>query len=539
MIRPIHEISITSMNHQRTNQPCATPVTSKCGFSSAVPGILVLLTCSAAGWGAETATPLITPAITPAQEKPKDQAAPAPALGFPASPADASGFNALPGDPNAVLPGIDELPAPMTAEDLSKITNSLPADSKPPTLDFDSNDGDFADPLKPSPRTPSSGPSGPGMTGAWPNGFSDSPANIPIGDGVLDDLREGLEFSASLSGTYDTNPSQGYAATDDSGQGDFFTTLGGTAAYRSTASTWTYGATYSGSYNQYFNQSELSGHNQSAGASLNYQGGPLTAALIIGINYGSGANRYYASVVDEISFNYSLNAQYRISPKTSITGDFSQNLTSVSGDDVSDTDAFNLGIAALWHYSPLLEFGPGIRYTSDSRSNAGLSRTSIGPTVTANYQLAKKVSLTSRIGMDFAEYDNGESVDPSWSTSISLNYQASRLWGMNLSLQRDAQTSYTAANEFEELTLLRLGYNRRIRRASWTLGMGWETRPSENSNSSSQSDRDYLSFDTALSMPVFADTCNASIFMRYSDQSGDANEAWDSFQTGFNISRSF
>ena len=214
-------------------------------------------------------------------------------------------------------------------------------------------------------------------------------------------------------------------------------------------------------------------------------------------------------------------------------------MTSVSGDDVSDTDAFNLGIAALWHYSPLLEFGPGIRYTSDSRSNAGLSRTSIGPTVTANYQLAKKVSLTSRIGMDFAEYDNGESVDPSWSTSISLNYQASRLWGMNLSLQRDAQTSYTAANEFEELTLLRLGYNRRIRRASWTLGMGWETRPSENSNSSSQSDRDYLSFDTALSMPVFADTCNASIFMRYSDQSGDANEAWDSFQTGFNISRSF
>lgn len=527
------------MNPSLTEQKSKTTASHKRGFSSAVPGILIFLSCAAASLGAETVTPLVTPAVTPGQEKTKDEAAPA--LGFPASPADTSGSNALPGDPNAVLPGLDDLPAPMTPGELPKITNPLPPEKKTAAPKFDSNDGDFPNVLKPSPSTSASRPAG--TDGAWPSGFSNSPANIALRarllDDLLDDLQRGFRFSASLSGTYDTNPSQSSGSSTDSGQGDFFTTLGGTVAYQSTASTWTYGATYAGSYNQYFNQSDLNGYNQNAGASINYQGGPLTAALNLGINFGSGANRYYASVVDEISFNYGLSAQYRISPKTSVTGDFSQNLTSVSGDDVSDTDSFNLGVAALWHYSPLLEFGPGIRYTSDSRSNGGLGRTSIGPTMTANYQIARKISLTSRIGMDFAEYDNGDTVDPSWSTSISLNYQASPLWGMSLSLQRDAQTSYTADDEFEELTSLRLGYNRRIRRANWTLGMGWETRSSENPGSSSPSDRDYLSFDTALSMPVFADTCNASIYMRYSDQNGDANEAWDSFQTGFSISRSF
>jgi hypothetical protein len=317
-------------------------------------------------------------------------------------------------------------------------------------------------------------------------------------------------------------------------------TLGGTVNYLSRASTWTYGARYTGGYSQYFNQSDLSGYNQSAGASLNYDGGPLTASFNVGIDFGSGANRYYESVVDEISYNYGLNARYRISRKTSLTGDLSQRITSASGSGNSDTESLDLGTSALWKYSPLTEFGPGIRFTSRS-GDSSQDRTSIGPTVTVNYQLSKKVSLNSRVGMDFARYEDGENPDPSLYTSIAFNYRASSLWSMNLSLLRDTQASYSSAGEFEEFLALRLGYNRRIRRANWSLGMGWETRSTDDPGgaTSSQADRDYLTLDTALSMPVFADTCSASIFMRYSDQSGASNQSWDSLQTGFSISRSF
>jgi hypothetical protein len=317
-------------------------------------------------------------------------------------------------------------------------------------------------------------------------------------------------------------------------------TLGGTVNYLSRASTWTYGARYTGGYSQYFNQSDLSGYNQSAGASLNYDGGPLTASLNVGIDFGSGANRYYESVVDEISYSYGLSARYRISPKTSLTGDLSQRITSASGSGNSDTESLDLGTSALWKYSRRTEFGPGMRYTRRS-GDSSQDRTSIGPTVTVNYELSKKVSLNSRVGMDFAQYEDGENPDPSLYTSIACNYRASPLWSMNLSLLRDNQASYSSAGEFEEFLALRLGYNRKIRRAMWSLGMGWETRSTEDADGATMSrpDRDYLTLDTALSMPVFADTCNASVFMRYSDQSGDSNQSWDSLQTGFSISRSF
>lgn len=88
-------------------------------------------------------------------------------------------------------------------------------------------------------------------------------------------------------------------------------------------------------------------------------------------------------------------------------------------------------------------------------------------------------------------------------------------------------------------------YKRKIRRASWTLGLGWETTTSDNpaGTATTRPDRTYLSLDTVLSMPIFDDSTSLSLFMRYSEQSGDqggvGNESWDSFQAGFGITRSF
>lgn len=499
--------------------------------------------------GAEPVQPLMIPLIGPTQESPDAGTSTAPVLGFPGTPADGGGplpmvdgFTPLPGEPDgfgdAPFLAAEGVMEPLAAVDPALIADPAALQQLPGLPDSGTSSasgaGDFSNNVGSLPQWQGGLPSSPGIGGTWPRGFAASPGSL-LSDSVFSDIQEGLGFSASLSGTYDTNPSQGYGPVEDSGEGDFFMTLGGAVNYLSRASTWTYGARYAGGYSQYFNQSELSGYHQNAGASVNYTGGPLTASLNVGIDFGSGANRYYQSVVDEISYNYSLHARYRISRKTSLAGNFSQRITSASGSGNSDTQSFDLGASALWKYSRLTEIGPGLRYTSRS-GDSSQERTSIGPTVTVNYELSKKVSLNSRLGMDFAQYEGGENADPSLYSSIAFNYRASRLWGMNLSLLRDNQASYASAGEFEEFLALRLGYNRKIRRAMWNLGMGWETRSTEDSDSP---DRDYLTLDTALSMPVFADTCNASLFMRYSDQSGAVNQSWDSLQTGLSISRSF
>lgn len=366
------------------------------------------------------------------------------------------------------------------------------------------------------------------------NGFMPSPY------GWDNSLLDGLAFSASLSGTYDSNPSLGLAGANNSG-GDFFMTLGGTAAYRSPGREWNYGLNYSGSYNQYFSQSDLSGYNQNAGASLNYQGGPLTASFNLGVGFGSGANRYYQSEVDETSVNYSFNASYQYSPKTILTGNFSQSLTSSDG-GFGDTGSFSLSASALWIYSARTQFGPGIRYSSQS-GDTQLDRTSIGPTMTVNYLLSQKLSLNSQVGLDFAEFEGGESADTSMSASIGLNYRASELWGMNLSLNSGTQASPSAAGQYEQRTSLRVGYDRRIRRASWNVGVSYENSGFDAPSTvvgGANGSRDFLSFDTSLSMPVFADTTAARIFFRYSDETGgNAIAQGDSYQIGFSLSRGF
>jgi hypothetical protein len=48
-------------------------------------------------------------------------------------------------------------------------------------------------------------------------------------------------------------------------------------------------------------------------------------------------------------------------------------------------------------------------------------------------------------------------------------------------------------------------------------------------------------------MPVFANTCNASLFVRYNEQSGvyassyygGTGDSWESLQMGFSINRNF
>jgi hypothetical protein len=378
--------------------------------------------------------------------------------------------------------------------------------------------------------------------GGAPSGFSNAPPAYPLGGGSGRGLLDGFTIAGSLTGSYDTNvtqsPGEPFAPIED----DFITSLGANLGYLSKATTWTFGGNYRASYNQYFNNDEYSGFNHGAGLLANYNGGSLSVSANVGLSLDRGANRYYsgANFVEQTSLNSSLSARYRLSPKASLQGDLGIS-TSISGDEgTSDNQSFNLGASALWRYSPLTEFGPGLRYTYNAGEGTN-ERTSLGPTMTVNYKLAKKVSLNSRVGMDFSEYSDGASSDPSLSASIALDYRASRLWGMNFSLFRDARASYSSADSFDEVTAMRLGYQRKLRQAALNLGLNYEVNRNQDSgtNTSSREDRDFFSLDGALGMPVFSNTTSASIFMRYNQQNGDTNDSWDSVLSGFSLSRSF
>lgn len=372
-----------------------------------------------------------------------------------------------------------------------------------------------------------------------PSGFSSLPVETSPTQGFGEDLLAGLSISTSLSGTYDSNVTQSPGEPVAPITDDFILSLGGSVNYLSKASDWTFGGNYRGSYNEYFNQSDFNGYNQGAGLVANYDGGRFNAALTGGIDFDQGTNRNYSSAfVERTNYRLGLTARYRMSPKTSLQGNLGQNLSTTGDDDFDDTESFDAGVSALWKYSPLTELGPGIRYTYRSGSSQ-TGRTSIGPTVNLNYQLSTKVALNSRLGMDFASYDDGSSADPSFSASIGLNYQASKLWGLNFSLYNDTQADPSVPGAFTEVTSMRLGYRRKLRRATLNLGLGLDTNRSENPTSGVGNDRDYLNIDASLGMPLFSNTSFGSIFLRYADQSSSATDSWDSFQMGLSINRRF
>jgi hypothetical protein len=389
---------------------------------------------------------------------------------------------------------------------------------------------------------PGIGGSGGGL-GFAPSGFTSVNPGFPMGgitagEGIFD----GFTISATLSGTYTSNatssPGEPFAPIQD----DFILGLGGSVSYLSKATEWTFGGSYNGTYNQYLELSEFSGYDQSLSLVGNYDGSKLSASVTGSVAYTQGNNRYYSSeFVQQTSYNVGLDLRYRLSTKTSLKGDIRQSFSTTSENSFNDTESFSLGLAGLWKYSKLTEFGPGVRYSLLSGGNRD-NRTSIGPELLVNYQLATKVRLNSRVGVEFSEYENGGSADPSLTGSIGLVYTASKLWSMNLSVYQGTQSDASSADVFTEVSSVRLGYARKLRRATLNLGASYEInsrQTSGTSNTSADEDRNYFNLSGSVGMPVFANSCFASVFLQYSDQSGSATETWDAVQTGFSISRSF
>lgn len=487
-----------------------------------------------------------SPATEAVAEDPPPPAAegPIPAL----SPPDGmppAGLSPLPSSPDSLaLETATPFSLPVTESPVSgSLEGSENLESGEPAAEADASTDDRSAPWIAAPggfSMPNSGGFGNGLPAA-PSGFTSVNPVFPMG-GVTagEGIFEGFSIAATFSGTYTTNatssPGEPFAPILD----DFIFGLGGSISYLSKATDWTFGGSYSGNYNQYLDLSEYSGYNQSLGLVGNYDGSKLSATLNLGISYDQGTNRYYSSeFVEQTTINTSLNLRYRLSSKTSLQGDIGQVFTLTSGNN--DTENFSLGLAALWKYSKLTELGPGVRFTYLSGGSQE-TRTAIGPELLVNYQLAKKVSLNSRVGVDFATYEDGGAADPALTGSIGVNYNASKRWGMNLALFRGVQANGGSADIFTEVSSVRLGYTHRIRRATLNLGVAYEIdsyQTADNSTTAAYPDRNFFNIDSSLGMAVFSNTCYASVFMRYNDQSGSATETWDAVQSGFSITRRF
>ena len=201
---------------------------------------------------------------------------------------------------------------------------------------------------------------------------------------------------------------------------DFVFSVAPSIDFRTPGEDWTLGFHYGPTYNAYLNNDDYNGFDHSLSATLGYRGARLTATL--GGNYGRsrGVNRYYgSSFVEQQNFGGSLSAAYRMSPKTSLDGSLTYSMSDSPSNDEGQSyggyDSFSAGLSALWKATPLLTFGPGLRYTMQMGDTQN-DRSTIGPTLRASYQVSRKVSLDATVGLDFVSYGTGAYVQSTTTT---------------------------------------------------------------------------------------------------------------------------
>ena len=294
----------------------------------------------------------------------------------------------------------------------------------------------------------------------------------------------------------------------------------------------------SGSYGHHLEDSNYDSMNRSFSASGAYHAGRLELSGNLSQGFSEGSNRYYGEVIRQSSYGMGFTAAYEISPKTSLVSSVSSSWNAPdSGLGATENQSANL--SAMWRYSPLLRFGPGIGYSSAS-GDLQSARSSIGPTLSADYELTRKVSVSGSVGLDFANSGNS-GTNQTVSSSLEATYRLNRLWEFNASMSRGIQADGGSSGTFREDTALRFGVNHQIRRVAAAVGLGYVHSTYLAPSDSIQSPGiDYLSIDTSLSIPFSGNRASATVFFRYNDSVSD-NEArnWDGFQTGVSVNYRF
>lgn len=363
----------------------------------------------------------------------------------------------------------------------------------------------------------------------------------PVGFDEAEYLLAGLAVSASASSFYDSNLNQSAGTAANPAEDDFVQSLSSSVQWARSSALWNLSLGMLGSYELPITDSDFKSFNYGFNGSAGYQAGRLKLAVNLNQSTNEGSNRFAGAVVRQAASGVGFSAAYDFSRKTSMVSSYSISWTD-GGSGVRDTENRRANLSAMWRYSPLLQFGPGIGYFENAGDSVA-ARTTLGPTLSANYQLSRKVSLVGRIGWDFIEGGNSSNDEgsPTLSTSISAAYALNRLWGFNLSLNRGVEAEGLTNAGFRESTALQFSVNHRIGRANAVLGVGYDhTSYLDSAEGGAGEGIDYLNSILSVSMPVFGDRASATVFLRYNDSISDnPAQNWDGMQTGVSLNYQF
>ena len=350
---------------------------------------------------------------------------------------------------------------------------------------------------------------------------------------------KGISFTAGVTEIYDSNPAR--LAETSNPEGDWITSGSLSVAYRPiNPSLWSINGSYRGGYNWYLNNKEFNAVFHNGAASLSYNGVRLSSIFRGNFTMSTGASRDIGLVVDQFNYGISNNTRYSLSGKTSLDAELSYRRNEFSG-NFSDVLEDQLArVSGVWHYSPLTDFGLGLRSTYQSISSRS-ERTSIGPSFLANYRYSQRLSFRSQASMEFATINQNISkigVD----TNIGILYLPSPQWSMSLDLRRSNQPLPGAVSTFQSLTGVRLGCSRQMTRSTLSASIGYEFADMENfgkSGVTSKAERKFVSFDTSITRAVYLDRLYGSLFARYSDQGGNFGQTFESMQFGLGFTHVF
>jgi hypothetical protein len=270
------------------------------------------------------------------------------------------------------------------------------------------------------------------------------------------------------------------------------------------------------------------------------------AKLLFNAGYAStgGVNRFVGDFLEQTSVSSRLTGDYTISPKTSFELSLRQNSNGIETQGFADTSSTTFLVAGLWKATPLVRLGPGFRYGIRTAEVGGAIQdqefTVAGPALRLDYKLSTKVNLISNVGLGFADTPSGD--DELLNFRVGLNYRASLLWGLNLSMIRDTQATLFAGGGFDQITSYRFGYTRKIRSARLNLGMSYEDRGPQGVTQVVAGFRDssFLNYTASLGLPILGDAVDLSLNLAWRDfDTADTTQSWNGLQSGLSLAWSF
>ncbi|MDB4425012.1 hypothetical protein N9274_00865 [Akkermansiaceae bacterium] len=372
-----------------------------------------------------------------------------------------------------------------------------------------------------------------------PSGFYEAAATV-IGEEETPSFGK-LDFELGLLSRYDSNVTLGAPQGRFEEESDFLIqpSLKSSFQLGSGSGEWRFGLKGDVTRMDFNELDRFNATNYSFGLNGGYQSG--RAKLLFNAGYASagGVNRFVGDLFEQTSVSSRLKGEYNLSPKTSLEFSLSQNSITSGTGGFADTSSTTFLVAGLWQATPLIRLGPAFRYglrTAEVGGSQDQELTVVGPALRLDYKLSTKVNLTSSTGLGFADTPSGD--DELLNFRVGLNYRASSLWGLNLSMIRDTQATLFAGGGFDQVSSYRFGYTRKIRSARLNLGVSYEDRAPQGVTQVVAGFRDsgFLNYTASLGLPVFGKEADLSLDLAWRDfDTADSVQSWSGFQSGLSL----